>query len=147
MSNAALLLHEISERLRGLESRLFAYERYPTMMIEQLKTKLTAFFDKAYANGRSEWVKTVISKTKMLVLSRLDSIKGQMEGLFDSEQFDTSVDFLTDFARGNIGTIVPWYLRLFVPSTDKLIAEMGVWLKANKGLFKEQIGTVQPTVS
>lgn len=144
MSNDELF-YEISERLRSIESRLFGQWEIKAMMIEQLKTRLAGLFDKAYANAGNRWLREVIAQVKLLVLAKLDSIKGQMEGFFDAGKFDESVDFLTTFAKGNIKIAVPWWMRLFVPSTGRLIDDMGVWLKSNKALFKDHIGMVQPT--
>ncbi len=142
-SNLIYALVELNDRLREVQSLRFTLET-KTMMIEQLKTKLAGLFDKAYANNGNKWVGRVILEVKRLTLAKLDTIKGQMEGFFDSEKFDSTVDFLTTFAKGNVSIAVPWYLRLFVPSTGALIDDMGVWLKTNKTLFKEQIGSAAP---
>jgi hypothetical protein len=142
-SNLIYALVELNQRLREVQNTRILLENN-AMLIEQLKVKLAGFFDKAYANNGNKWIQAVIAKTKELVLGKLDSVKTQMEMLLDSEQFDAGVDFLIDFAKGNVKIAVPWYLRLFVPSTAKLIDDMGVWLKSNKAMFKAQIGDAPP---
>lgn len=137
------LLYEINERLRLSESERFTLED-DAMMIEQLKVKVAAFLDKAYANSSNYLVQRVILAAKPLLLDQIDTIKDQLLGLFDSAKFDASVDFLTAFVKGNISVSIPWYLRLLGVSTGKLVDDLGAYLKLNKALFKERIGSEMP---
>jgi hypothetical protein len=145
-SSVVHALYELNQRYREIQSALFARGNND-MMIEQLKVKLGNFFDKAYANHSNKWVREVIASVKALVLGKLDAIKTQMEGFFDSGTFDKSVDFLIDFAKGNVKVALPFWVRLMGVSTDKLLGEMGSWLKANKDMFKAGIGDAPPAIN
>lgn len=135
---------EISERLRQIESRLLAPQGDRPMLIEQLKGRMERLFDKAHANVPSGLSRTLVQRVRAVVLANLDGLKSQAEQFFDNGDFAGAVDFVLAFARGNVGKVVPWYLRPFV-SEDKLLTQLGTWLKANAGLFREGIGELPPT--
>lgn len=135
--------YEIHERLRQIESLLLANREGKTMLIQQLQARVGSFFDKAHANVRGSLLRTVVQRLRAVVLANLEALKVQAEQLFDGGGFAAGVDFLMAFARGNLGKVVPWYLRPFV-SEGKLLDDLGTWLKANAGLFKDGIGALPP---
>ena len=140
---AIALLWELNKRIGERDSPVYQ-KGAEAMMIEALKVKVANVFATMHRNAKTEITRKVIVGIENLVLSRINSIKGQLEGLFEQSRYDESVDFLVAFSRGNVKIAVPWYLRWLAPSTDKVIDELGVWLKANRELFKEKIGDGNP---
>lgn len=138
------LFWELSERLRTIESRLFDASKDNPMLIQELRVRAGSFFDRAYANVPSSLGRIAIQRLRSLVIANLDTIKTQTEQLFDGGDFAAGVDFVIAYARGNLGKIVPWYLRPFV-SESKILDQLGTWLKANAGLFRDGIGALPPT--
>lgn len=134
---------EICERLREIQAQLFVNKGEKTMLIAQLKDQLNRFFDRAHAHAPGSLTRSVIQRLRAFTLANLDTTQAQLEQLFDDGTFDRGVDFLTAFAKGNLGRIVPWYMRPFV-SESKLVDELGSWLKGNAGLFRQGIGELPP---
>ncbi len=113
------------------------------MLIQELKVRVGGFFDKAHANVPGSMLRTVVQRLRAVVLFNLDALKVQAEQLFDGGDFAAGVDFLLAFAKGNVGKIVPWYMRPFV-NESKLLDQLGTWLKANASLFRDGIGALPP---
>ena len=112
------------------------------MLIAELHTRLSGFFDKASANAPGPFAREIVQRLRLFTLNNLDRIQAQAEQLFDDGKFAAGVDFLTAFAKGNLG--LPRWMRLFV-SEGKLLDQLATYLKANADLFKQGIGALPPT--
>ena len=142
-SNLIYALMELNQRLRDVQNTRFLSENH-AMMIEQLKAKVAGIFDKAHANVRNSYLQKIILQTKVFLLANLDVVKDQVAYLFDAGKFDEGIDFIVKYSKGNVKLPIPFWLRLFAPSSDKLLEQLGEWMKLNKELFKEKIGSELP---
>ena len=136
---------ELIERLRFIESRLINVSNGDYMLIQELKVRVEAFFDRAATNIPNARLRKTLLKIKAFVLGRLEKTKASAEALLESSTFDEAVDDLLTHAKGNIRADTPRWLRwLLGDDLTNEIDSVGNWLKLNKGLFRDGIGALPP---
>ncbi len=124
------------------------------MVIMKLKERMVMFFDLIIAStSKSPNLQKVAVEAKAFVLLNLAVLQPALEVLFEQGRYDAAIDLLVSVLKGNLNKLrIPftgplgwlWTLLLGSVPIDPLIDQLGVWLKANREMFKGSIGDGNP---
>ncbi len=113
-------------------------------VVRSLKDKVNVFFDRIIARW-SNWLPLkgkLLNVARQLCLDNLSKVGVVFEQLFSSGDYEHGVDWLIMLLKGNVKlTGVPSFL------VDWALGLLSGWLKANKDLFRDQIGHAPPVIS
>jgi hypothetical protein len=137
--NTLLLLHEISERLRGLESKIIGVKNMAA--IENLKGKVEQLFDRVEARYSSflPFSGKYLKEFRAVILANLDRLKANWEQFNEDGDARKLIDLLMVFARGNLR--LPWWLA---PFQGAFLDGLHTWLLRNQDVFRDSIGSEAP---
>jgi hypothetical protein len=134
MDDNTLLLHEILTRLREMQSQQFGGKNVAT--IENLRGKVDSLFDRIEANYRP-WLLFrgyYLRELRAVIKGSLDQLEVHWEHFHDSGDARKLIDFLIDYARGN----------LRMPFQGFFLSGLHTWLIQNQQIFRDTIGTTAP---
>ncbi|MCX7666429.1 MAG: hypothetical protein N2112_12890 [Gemmataceae bacterium] len=115
------------------------------MLLEQLKTRVATTLDNALAMWKSKlpFNGKYLQLFRDQIVSKIEMMQGQWQEFFDGGNADQFVDFLIDYAKGNLK--LPPLLAIFaVPFEGMILESLRAYLKTNLPKVRDQIGTVQP---